>query len=70
MKHHYYLFAFYQVSGNTTVHNSVAMGLPQARVTQAMINKAMQVIGMASASLLSVSYLGEMTEEEFSTAPA
>ncbi|WVV48897.1 hypothetical protein THH46_10360 [Pseudomonas sp. NA13] len=70
MKYHYYLFTFYQVTGNATVHNSVAMGLPQARVTQASINNAQQVLGMASASLLSVSYLGEMTVEEFTTAPA
>lgn len=70
MKYHYYLFALYQVTGNTTVHNSVAMGLPQARVTQASINNAQLILGMKGATLLSVSYLGEMTEDEFNTAPA
>jgi len=70
MKSHFYLFTLFQVTGNVTVHNSVAMGLPQARVTQASINNAQKALGMVGASLLSVSYLGEMTATEFATAPA
>ncbi|MBI6654606.1 hypothetical protein YA0721_01735 [Pseudomonas carnis] len=70
MKYHYYLFTFYQVTATAAVHNSVAMGLPQARVTQASINNAQKVIGMIGSTPLSVSYLGEMTVEEYNTASA
>lgn len=70
MKYHYYLFTFYQVTGDASIHSSVAMGLPQPRVTQASINNAKKALGMISSTLLSVSYLGEMTVEEFNTASA
>lgn len=70
MKYHYYLFTFYKVTGIAAEHNSVAMGLSQARVTQASINNAKWAVGMIGSTLLSVSYLGEMTEDEFNTAPA
>lgn len=71
MSHHYYLFSFYESTTEHARHVSVSFGVPNPRVTQAALNKARQGANVGPNSvLLSVSYLGYMTQEEFNEAEA
>lgn len=66
MKLHHYAFSFTETQPNGERTAAVSMGVPNPRVTAAAISKARAGAGMTSgAVLLSVSYLGHMTMEEF-----
>lgn len=63
---HYYSFVFLRAYGQTTQHHGAIVGLPHKRVTNFAIEHARQISEAPAGSLmLSVSYLGEMTEAEY-----
>ncbi|MCK2122060.1 hypothetical protein [Pseudomonas sp. PNPG3] len=66
MNYHFYLFSFYESTQDHTRHVSVSFGVPNQRVTKAALDKAREGAAVGTnATLLSVSYLGYMTQEEF-----
>lgn len=68
MKYHFYLFSFTDLSNTAERTAAVAMGLAQQRVTNGNLQRARQQAGVSpNAAALAVSYLGHMTEAEFST---
>lgn len=66
MKLHYYCFTFYEVQGSASAHASAYFGFEQPRVTLKNIAAAKHGAEVSDrATLLSCSYLGHMTSEEF-----
>lgn len=69
MKKHFYAFSF-QSTSTVTRYAPVIVGLPRPRVTAKTIDWAEKQVrpGGYTKELINVSYLGEMTDEEFNNA--
>ncbi|HDS1679575.1 TPA: hypothetical protein QEM39_001066 [Pseudomonas putida] len=69
MKKHFYLFAF-QSPNTATRYAPVTVGLPHPRVTAKTVEWAKKQVRPSGyvTVLVNVSYLGEMTDEEFNNA--
>jgi hypothetical protein len=66
MKKHWYSLVFQEVLAGSMKYQSTYLGLDEPKVALHRIQDAKKGAGVAAnAVLLSVSFLGEMTEEEF-----
>lgn len=66
MQKHYYNFTFIDSASGTVLYGNCYLGLPDQRVTLAVIELAAKRARLTeAATMLSCNYLGYMSEEEF-----